>query len=190
MKILSLILSLMMIPSFAFASHAESFKAAIDEYAFNMTVEWDQKDKAFSEAQGKAFKAEFSSLLLKGLTASEIKAVLASYGQIPVGMDLELALLDTTDAKAVNAFFNAKMDQAYARGASWNGAASIAAPLIVIGLIVAIILMNNSSSNTGSDEDTTCYDYYGQCYRECPEGYEDVDWLQDPCYDVCPTYCM
>jgi hypothetical protein len=195
MKIASkIILTFLLIPQLVFASQREQFRSLVDEYLYEMTVEWDQKDKVFSLNQGKQFQQGFAHLLNTGLDKSDIEAVLTSYqGIVNVErINLELRLLNVTNPTVLGQYLTKNVKELYSQGPSWNGGASNATiPLIAMSIFITVtFILLEGDAYLSSYQEPVCLEYKGQCYIECSENDETVDWLQNPCREVCSSYCM
>jgi len=193
-RIISLFLALAFMPQLVLASSANGLKQAIDEYSYSMTVEWDQNDPAYSEAQSRLFAQRVKDLIKAGLSKEEIAAALPGINLEQ--FNTELMLIDVKNPEAVAGFMKKKMASAYSQGASWNGrVVNIIAPLLIVGAIVGLILFINAESNSpddtsggtgdgdGNGDGEICPD--GQCYLECNDPESETD-----CVTVCPIlYC-
>ena len=69
MKFLSLLLCLCLSMNVFSSTKFQDLEKSLDEYHFALTVEWDQKDKEFYNAQTEKF---FTAVRNSGLSQSEI----------------------------------------------------------------------------------------------------------------------
>jgi hypothetical protein len=133
-RIISLLLSLLLVPQFAFASHANELKEAVDEYFFSMTVEWDQKDLSFANEQQAIFSNKVNTLIKNGLTIDELKGSLSeTTGLDYLQLEPELNLIDTNNIRVLANFIKEKMASKYSTGASWDSGEII--PFAILGLL-------------------------------------------------------
>ncbi len=70
----SLTITFILLTSQVFAGSTDGLKKAYDEMNYSLTVEWDQKNEAFYEAQIKKFNNSIRDLKAEGLTNSELLA--------------------------------------------------------------------------------------------------------------------
>ena len=178
----------------AHASTHDGLKAAFDEMNFAVTVEWDQKDKNFYEAQLKKFTTTVRELQKKGLTNAEMIAFAKSHVKdAKVAKDLDTAFsmitINKMNSEEASKYVIDSMKSAYSSGASWTGSGVlyVAAALLLVALAVGVANGNVSGGGYGNGgggycvED--CYYYEYQC------GY---DWFRFPAYCedlTCDTVC-
>lgn len=193
-KLLAFMLILSVFTVNVHASSQEGLKAAFDELTFALEVEWDQKDKAFHDAQMKKFTETVRALQDKGLTnAQMIEFAKSQVKNKQVAKDLETAMnmiqINKMSVKEANKYILDTMKNSYSAGASWNGEVFvyIAVGVLIVALAVAIASADTVVVGGGSNcyyEDVyvygeTCYyDYWG--YYTC---YPDSWWeTQYVCY--------
>lgn len=123
---------------------------AIEEFNYEVTVEWDQKDQSFYSSSVKRLQASVKSLLDSGLTTDDLKAYLQS---IPNGqkvldkLTLKQQLLGRSlEANELMEFIQSETTQVQSTGASWNGDAGryVVNALIVAAVIGGLILLLTS----------------------------------------------
>jgi hypothetical protein len=153
------------------ASTHEGLKAAFDEMNYSLSVEWNQEDKDFYEAQLKKFMGTLRELQKSGLTKDQM--IVFAKGQVKdanIAKDLEIAFsmitINRMSSEEASLYMMESMKRAYAKGASWNGEVLIylAVGLLVVALAVSIVTAANtggSSNSSGSGGTYTCYD---DCY--------------------------
>lgn len=182
-KLISLFLVVSVFTVSAHAASNAGLKAAFDELNYSLTVEWDQKDKAFQQEQMKKFTSSLRDLQAKGLTNSQlVDFVKSEVKNERVGKDLETAFnmisINKMSAAEANKYVVETMKKSYSNGASWNGEVFIyiAAALLIVA--VAIAIANADTVVVGGG----CYyqDYY-VCDTYC---YDD-GWYGYTCYDDC-----
>lgn len=115
---------------------------AMDDYHYNLSVEWDQKDQKFYDAQTKAFFAKLEKLIKEdGMSQSEIMNLVekkANNKAVVDALKLKLTLLSKgASAEEMAAIVRESAKDMYSQGASWNG--SVVVP-VVIGLLVAAVI--------------------------------------------------
>jgi len=174
------------------ATAHEGLRAAFDEMNFAITVEWDQKDKNFYEAQLKKFTTTVRELQKKGLTNAEMIEFAKSHVKdAKVAKDLDTAFsmitINKMNSEEASKYVIDSMKRAYSSGASWTGSGVlyVAAALLLVALAVGVANGNVSGGGNGGGgycvED--CYYYEYQC------GY---DWFGFPAYCedyTCDTVC-
>lgn len=115
---------------------------AMDDYHYSLSVEWDQKDQAFYDAQTKAFFAKLEKLIKEnGMSQTEIMNLVekkANNKAVVDALKLKLMLLSKgASAEEMAAIVRDSAKDMYSQGASWNG--SVVVP-VVIGLLVAAVI--------------------------------------------------
>lgn len=198
-KILITFFTFAFLTTHVFAGHEADFKSLVDELNYSLTVEWDQKDKEFYNAQVEKFNKGVNELKAKGLTISEMfKVVGASIQDKALVKDLEslhtqisLKLISDTQALAM---LKELQKRGSVRGSSW-------APDIMwyeyamIGFVIAAVATmiticvrqgdgcSGSSGGGGGGSTQTCYDettctsWYSQIY-----GWVEECTTQTKCY--------
>lgn len=152
---------------------AHSIKAAIDDFNFAMTVEWDQEDQAFYQAQMKKFLADLKALRAEGITNAEIIDVAVSSiknEKLAQEMKAILNLIEVEKLSAEDAqsmLLEAAKNSSSA-GASWSSDAWVwIGPVLGIAILLAVFSGGSSSGSGTTDPGTnpgyTCgYNY--SCY--------------------------
>ncbi len=173
----------------AFANSHVGLKAAFDELNYSLTVEWNQKDKAFYDAQMKKFNATLKELQAKGLTNAELIAFVKSeVKDAKVAKDMETAFtmiqLQKMNASQAANYMTETMKRSYSVGASWNGDAALYIGLGVLLVVVALSLAAGGVSGTGNGGGGYCEEFY-VCDTYC---YNDYFWgytCEDDCFYSC-----
>jgi len=148
-RILSLLVSLFLIPQLAMASHANDLKLAMDDYFFSMTVEWDQKDPSFAVSQADLFSKKVSELIHAGLTMEDLKNSFSqTTGLNYQQLQSELLYIDTKDIGLLEKFIKVKMLNNYQNGASWNGEVTFGtAALVLVGAYLIVMIYQFKKCN-------------------------------------------
>lgn len=160
----------------------QELERALDDYQFAMTVEWDQKDKAFQTEKTEAFYATLSDLMQKGLTTDDVMALVSKKSKNPKEVE---ALKLKMDMIAKNANSSTELAQAmtahskdlYSTGASWEGTAILISVGIVAIFAAAIaysVWFDNNHTCVATAQGQECgwvSPYYGapqnQQYYQC-----------------------
>lgn len=178
---MSLIMAFINVHAAAPVSNLKALSSAYDKLNFALTVDWDQKDKAFHTAQMKDFKKVVMNLQKEGLTNSEIlKFAQSKIKNEKVSKDLEslfkvIEINKLTDEEARD-FIIETVKKNSSQGSSWLGSASSNAFLGLL-IVLAIVLALSSDSNGGS--------HGGGYYENCYDDY--VCW--ETCYSYPYYYC-
>lgn len=117
----------------------QELERALDDYQFALTVEWDQKDKAFQTEKTEAFFATLSDLMKKGLTTEDVMNLVAKKSKNAKEVE---AIKLKMEALAKQASTPAELAQVmtdhskglYSTGASWEGSAI----LISVGIVAVV----------------------------------------------------
>lgn len=109
----------------------------MDDYQYALSVEWDQKDQAFYDAQTKNFFEKMSKLVAAGLTQDEVLKMVEAKTKNKVALEalkLKISLLSkNASAEELAAIVKESAKDLYSEGASWNGEVVFS---VVIGLVV------------------------------------------------------
>lgn len=114
-KILRLILSFLLVPQMAIASHSHDLKNLIDDHWYFLTVEWDQEDREELQKRERDFSSKLSSLFESGLKDQDFAEVL----KLPNSALFELNAISADDTDGLKDFIF--RHQTYLKGSSWNG---------------------------------------------------------------------
>lgn len=134
---------------------AHSIKAAIDEFNFAVTVEWDQQDQAFYQAQMKKFLADLNTLRAQGVTTAEIIDVAVSTVKneklaLEMKSILELIEVEKLSGADAQAMLLEAAKNNSSTGASWSSDAWVwIGPVLGIAILIAL-LSGGSSSGSGT----------------------------------------
>ncbi len=151
---------------------AHSIKAAIDEFNFALTVEWDQQDQAFYQAEMKKFLANLNTLRAQGVTTAEIIDVAVSTVKneklaLEMKSILELIEIEKLSSEEAQAMLLEATKNNSSTGASWSSDAWVwIGPVLGIAVLIALLSGGSSSgsnTNPGTGPGYTCgYNY--SCY--------------------------
>lgn len=127
---------------FASTGTFQELERTFDEYQYALTVEWDQKDQTFHEAQTQIFFSRMSELMTQGLTKDDVQAFAEKKIQDPRALEalkLKLNLLTQVSGhQELARTLSQNADEFYARGASWSGRVD---PIMLLGgLALAAVL--------------------------------------------------
>lgn len=138
MKFLSLVLTFCI--SFnvmASTGRIQELEKSLDEYQYAMTVEWDQKDKAFQEKETQKFIEKLSAL---GLTEKEVMSFAELKFKNAKAIDTlrtRLSLMgEMNSSKEMALALQEASKDLYGQGAAWNGDATEV--LLWVGVAVII----------------------------------------------------
>lgn len=189
-RMITLMLALAFMTTTAFANTNSGLKAAFDELNYSLTVEWNQKDKAFYDAQMKKFNTTLKELQAQGLSNADLIAFVKSEvkdAKIAKEMETAFTMIQISKMSASESanYMTETMKRAYSKGASWNGEAvmyiGLGVLLIAVGLAVAAAGVRGGGSSTGGYcEDVYVCDTY--CYNDYYWGYTCEDDCGWSCY--------
>ena len=187
---------------FTVQAHAvshEGLKLAFDELNYALTVEWDQKDKDFHNAQLKKFYGTLRELQSKGLTNAEsLDFIKKEVKDEKVGRDVETAFnmiqINKMTSDEASNYMIETMKKSYSAGASFNGEIFLylGIGLLIVAAAVALSGSSSGSSSSSSDDDTTvtCYDDCYPQYYDCGGYWSGGYYYSYTCSEtVCDTYC-
>jgi hypothetical protein len=200
MRILSLLLSFCITFNVLAASGTVAeLEKHIDEYQYVLTVEWDQKDQAFYQAQTDAFLEKLSELIkTKGLTKEQILEISEKRVKDKAAFEalkLKMSLLDkNTSADQLAKVLSESSKDFYSRGASWSGDAAFIIPLALAGIIIGYAIWFHITHecvayeerySCSTDQYCASYSYDWQGYSYCDYYREETDCGWDT---VCARY--
>lgn len=167
------------------AATNNSLKAAFDQLNYSLSVEWDQKDRAFYDAKMKEFTAQVAELQAQGLTNAELSEfALTQVKDKTLAAELNTAFtmiqINKMNQSEARKLVLDTVSKSYNQGASWSSDAFLIGGLVVLVLAVALAAAGGSvrgGGGAGCYEDYVCYDYYDSW------GYY---WYSDCFYE---TYC-
>jgi hypothetical protein len=181
-RISVLLVAMLIFTTNSFAASQSGLKEAFNEFNYSVSVEWDQKDKAFYDQQVKKLQAEMQVQQANGVTNADlVQFVISESKNESLKKDLSLVLLQMkinqmSQAEAL-AIVKDKLNKTYAEGASWSGRGD----QIIIGLVVVLVAVwavayvqcvSDPNHITVCSDVYRChteYDSYGS-YDDC--GYE------------------
>jgi Skp family chaperone for outer membrane proteins len=161
------------------AATNNSLKAAFDELNYSLSVEWDQKDRAFYDAKMKQFQARIGELQAQGLSNSELVDFAKSQVKNEaMARDVETAFsliqINKMSVTEANTLVRDMVRNSYSTGASWSSTTTLLGGLAILLLVAAIA---SAGGYGGGCSEYACYDYYDSW------GYY---WYSDCGYD---SYC-
>lgn len=168
-----------------------SLKTAFDELNYALSVEWNQTDRAFYDAQMGKFTEQVKALQAQGLTNAElVEFATSNIKDANLAKEVKNAMtlvqINKLPANEARKMVMETISKTYNRGASWSSDGILYGALIVL-IIVAVIAAagsgGGSSSGGSNGGGTTCYDEY-----VCYDYYDSFGyyWYSDCFYE---TYC-
>lgn len=176
MKILSLLLSLCISFNVLAATGTVSgLERAIDDFQYTMTVEWDQKDQKFHDAQTDLFLKKLSEIIKKeGLTKDQVIAMAEKRVQDKQAfeaMKLKMTLLNkNASAEELAVTLKETSKEFYSKGASWNGDAALIIPLALFAIVIGYAVWWSATHECVAREDQWQCDTTEYCADY------DTDW--------------
>lgn len=191
-RLLSVLVIFTMLISGAGAATNSGLKAAFDELNYSLSVEWDQKDRGFYDAQMKKFTDSVSYLQTQGLSNAEIVAFVKSQMKNEaLAKDVETAFnvisINKMNQAEATQYMIDTMKRSYARGAAWNyevGAWLITGAIVVGFALLIIFAPSGSGTTTTNPNPGYCTQYYQCnpfCYNDAVYGYT----CQQNCFWTC-----
>lgn len=160
----------------SYAVTDNGLKSAFDSLNYSLTVEWDQTDRAFYDAQMEKFaqairEARASKEELVSFAVSQVKDARA---QRDLRTALTMVQVNQMDQKEAQKYVVDMMNRSYSRGASWNGGAVIGGAILVVVIVaVALLATGDARVEDGCYQVYKCDDYctgsvcYQDCYYDC-----------------------
>jgi hypothetical protein len=145
----------------------EDLTTALNDYEYNMVVEWDQKDAAKAEAFNKQFSEALTKLYKRGLSQAELLSVVE--GRVTSkerfeSIKMKASLLQNSgEARSVVDLLQSELADMGHRGASWNGEVQMyvlaIVPLVLLGaLILYQHMWNQSHRCVEAAREEVCHD--------------------------------
>jgi hypothetical protein len=149
------------IPQFAFSSNSEAFKNLVNDYSYDMSVEWDQLDKDYASQKEQEFRSSFALLVDQGLTEEDMVAAfpLINVDQIKDAMNGK----ELSSQEVISEFIQNNSRTLYSSGASWNGDVALGITILVV-FVTGLYLLVHNNVNQGCG----------------PDAIRDADWNCQP----------
>lgn len=148
----------------------KELERSMDDFHYALSVEWDQKDQAFYDAQTKKFFEKMNDLIVNGgLSQEEILRLVEAKSKNKNAIEalkLKLSLLPknlSTQELANIVKENAK--DFYSEGASWNGEVvfSVVLGIVIIGVLAYSIYWDATHECVATENRYVCNEY-DNCY--------------------------
>lgn len=144
-----------------------SLKTAFDELNYALSVEWNQTDRAFYDAQMQKFTEQVKSLQAQGMTNAElIEFATSNIKDANLAKEVKNAMtlvqINKLPANEARKMVMETISKSYNRGASWSNDGVLYGALIVL-ILVVVIAAAAGGGGSSSGSSTTCYDEY-VCY--------------------------
>lgn len=179
-KMLSIAMLFVFMTVQANAGTNNSLKAIFDDLNYSLTVEWDQKDKGFHDAQVEKFNKRIADARANGASVEEIAQYAVSQvkdAKIAKELQTTLSLLKIgalSQAEAQKMLMET-VKRSQISGASWNGSAGpvLIAIAIIAGMVLLFYALSCKGEVVGTGEyhevctDVCERDYPDRCYRDC-----------------------
>lgn len=127
---------------FAASGTIQELERAVDDFQYALTVEWDQKDVKFQEAQTAALFQKLSGLMAQGLEKEQVLKLAENKMKNKEALEaLKLKLSLLSDVKSSNDLakvLSQNSKEFYAKGASWNGSANVLPVLAGIAVVAVL----------------------------------------------------
>jgi hypothetical protein len=193
MRIISLVLALCFTFNvMAGTGSVVEFEKVVDEYYYDLSVEWDQKDQKFYDAKTKEFFTKLETLINnEGLSQTEIINLLKSKIKDQAMIDsLVVKMSVLNKSESVEELLKVVKDSSqhlYTRGASWNGQVILqaTAALIVAAAIGYAVWFDANHECVASRPQYVC-----QSYNNCFFGYNDITLGGYYCYGGAGFYTV
>jgi hypothetical protein len=142
-KIISILLMLSVCTN-TFAATKADLKQVVDEFSFNTSVEWDQKDKKQFDAYVANFEQQLSFLMSHGLTNEDVLKFAQDRIKDPVKFEVFKMKIKNLSSegdlsKSLSDLLIENKNDFYAQGASWSGDILDVGLALMIAAAVALI---------------------------------------------------
>jgi hypothetical protein len=184
LRLITFVLAMSIFTVHADVGSQQSLKSAFDDLNYSLSVEWDQKDRAFYDAKVGEFTKQLTALQAQGLTNAElVDFVKANLKDKALAKDLETAYtlisLNKLSKEEARKLVLDTTSKAYSKGASWAGEVLLYSAVIVLIIVAAVAFGGTVTVSPGP----RCYDEY-----VCVDYYDGWGWYwYTDCYYQ--TYC-
>jgi hypothetical protein len=186
MKIITWILLFCFVTQAIASNIKEGLELAMNDFEYEMVVEWDQKDIEIAEKISKKFSDRLDALYLQGLSNDEVMKyietrVLDKKHLEVIKAAANLASKENSASKNIAIALQKHIEKFGQRGASWTDSATnaliISGVLVLAALLVSKIIWNLNHS---------CAE--AQMEEECGYGQKCTDWDYGPEGSYCEDY--
>lgn len=178
-KILSFLMVFAFLTTQSMAATAQGLEAAYNELDVALSVDWDQRDQAFKDAQTDKFMSNVQALRAAGVTNQELLGFAVSkVKDATVRQQLEttyslVSIGRMSEAQATSEL-RTILEKGQASGASWSSDAVVGGLVIIAVVAVFLVLIGQNKVEDGCYQvyrcDTDCS--FGVCTESC--GYECI----------------
>jgi len=138
----------------------QNLASTIEEYKYELTVEWDQRDQSAFNKILDNLKKDLISLKADGMSSSDLMTYIEKTGSKEQADRIRAKLLlqgqDLSDAQLVD-FIRSEVMPLGSKGASWNGGADAKYAIAAIALVGILVLLAMKWSNYTKDwNNSTC----------------------------------
>ena len=132
---------------FASTGSVQALEKLIDEHTYTMTVEWDQKDKAFQDQETAKFLGSMRELMQnQDLSTKDVESLVekkVTDHKAFESLRLKLALQGVDTAEEFLSYVQKNQSDFYVKGASWNASTTVGVIMgtLVVGFFGLMLLM-------------------------------------------------
>lgn len=167
-KLFSFFLIIVTLMVHAQATTHKGMKSVFDELHYSLSVEWDQKDEAFFNAQSEKFRKELRSLQDQGVSRQEIlKTLLNEIQDKKLAKDIEttfsLISINGLQPEEAEAHIKNLIDRSYKTGASWSGGSVVLGMVLMVAIIAVVSVIYKDQLMEKGEE---CYMTW-KCHENC-----------------------
>lgn len=148
----------------------QELERQMDEYQYVLSVEWDQQDQAFFEAQTAQFFSKLGKLIKDdGLSKEEIMKLVEMKTKNKTALEalkLKVSLLaKDASVEELAGIVRESAKDLYSQGASWNGQVvfSVAIGLVLVGLVAYSVWWSATHECVAYENQWVC-NTYDSCY--------------------------
>lgn len=180
-------LVLCMITTTVFANTKQELQNAFQNLNYDLTVEWDQKDKAVLSAKLENFQTVINGLKDKGVTNNEILTAVKEMIHNPKlieDLELQASLNNINDSNDLTDFLWKNRQGMTVQGASWSGAVEFILPLAAIAILLTLTII---AANKKCTERAA---YSCEQRFECTQPGYDGSLCEGFWYETCGEACL
>lgn len=168
MKLLSLILALFLTGNVLASTNTAALEELIDNYRYEVEVEWDQKDPASLEKMKNSFVENAAQLIAESdLSEDNLVVLIQKKIKDPKQAEailLKMRLLSKSSPAEIASVLSSSSQEFYSRGASWSGddewkAYGTILIAVVLGVLYGLYQRNQIVNELNLDGEYVCYQY-------------------------------
>lgn len=138
-KLLTLVVAVSFLATAAQANTNNGLKTAFDELNYSLSVEWNQKDMNFKQAQVQKFSESVKALGLNNQDITNFALSQVKDAQSKKDLAQALSVASKMSPEQAADYVVSVANKAYNVGSSWNGAGSVFYTVLIVLLLLGAV---------------------------------------------------